>query len=165
MEQLLLVTSCDSPAGIGASLRTDEQHMDNGWTDRRDVGNSILDKVGIWQLFWFEFCSHLSMFGSILSFTYTKMRIEFSDFLIVYLLYFGYLHTLNYHKYGTQNAKYFKQRERREQICAEAPFVFWKLLKLNAVFNPLNMTYFFEGINTKPTPHIFHNYWFTTWPL
>ena len=25
MEQLLLVTSCDSPAGIGASLRTDEQ--------------------------------------------------------------------------------------------------------------------------------------------
>ena len=25
MEQLLLVTSCDSPAGIGASLRTHEQ--------------------------------------------------------------------------------------------------------------------------------------------
>ena len=25
MEQLLLVTSCDSPAGIGASLRTDGQ--------------------------------------------------------------------------------------------------------------------------------------------
>ena len=41
MEQLLLVTSCDSPAGIGASLRTDERT--NGWTDRRDVGNSILD--------------------------------------------------------------------------------------------------------------------------
>ena len=38
MEQLLLVTSCDSPAGIGASLWTH-----NGWTDRRDVGNSILD--------------------------------------------------------------------------------------------------------------------------
>ena len=31
MEQLLLVTSCDSPAGIGASLRTDER-MD-GQTD------------------------------------------------------------------------------------------------------------------------------------
>ena len=42
MEQLLLVTSCDSPAGIGASLRTDER-TDTGWTDRRDVGNSILD--------------------------------------------------------------------------------------------------------------------------
>ena len=49
MEQLLLVTSCDSPAGIGASLRTDErtnarthERMD-GWTDRHDVGNSILD--------------------------------------------------------------------------------------------------------------------------
>ena len=35
MEQLLLVTSCDSPAGIGASLRTDgrtDGHMD-GQTD------------------------------------------------------------------------------------------------------------------------------------
>ena len=45
MEQLLLVTSCDSPAGIGASLRTHTRthtRMD-GWTDRRDVGNSILD--------------------------------------------------------------------------------------------------------------------------
>ena len=41
MEQLLLVTSCDSPAGIGASLRTDERT--DGWTHRRDVGNSILD--------------------------------------------------------------------------------------------------------------------------
>ena len=40
-EQILLVTSCDSPAGIGASLRTDERT--DGWTDRRDVGNSILD--------------------------------------------------------------------------------------------------------------------------
>ena len=40
MEQLLLVTSCDSPAGIGASLRTHTRT--NGWTDRRDVGNSIL---------------------------------------------------------------------------------------------------------------------------
>ena len=37
MEQLLLVTSCDFPAGIGVSLQTD------GWTDRLDVGNSILD--------------------------------------------------------------------------------------------------------------------------
>ena len=42
MEQLLLVTSCDSPAVIGASLQTDAQRTD-GWTDRRDVGNSILD--------------------------------------------------------------------------------------------------------------------------
>ena len=41
MEQLLLVTSCDSPAGIGVSLRTDGRT--DGWTDRRDVGNSILD--------------------------------------------------------------------------------------------------------------------------
>ena len=31
-EQLLLVTSCDSPAGIGASLRTDGQRTD-GQTD------------------------------------------------------------------------------------------------------------------------------------
>ena len=49
MEQLLLVASCDSPAGIGASLRTDTrthkgQHTD-GWTGRRDIGNSILDNV------------------------------------------------------------------------------------------------------------------------
>ena len=49
MEQLLLVTSCDSPAGIGASLRTDKRTNErtdgrtDGWTDRRDVGNSILD--------------------------------------------------------------------------------------------------------------------------
>ena len=45
MEQLLLVTSCDSPAGSEASLRTHERtegRMD-GLTDRRDVGNSILD--------------------------------------------------------------------------------------------------------------------------
>ena len=37
MEQLLLVTSCDSPEGIGANLRTDAQ--------RTSVGNSILDCV------------------------------------------------------------------------------------------------------------------------
>ena len=44
MEQLLLVTSCDSPAGIGASLRTHTgQRTTHGWTHRRDVGNSILD--------------------------------------------------------------------------------------------------------------------------
>ena len=45
MEQLLLVTSCDSPAGIGASLRTHglTNELTDGWTDRRDVGNSILD--------------------------------------------------------------------------------------------------------------------------
>ena len=42
MEQLLLVTSCDSTAGIGASLRT-HVRLTKGWTDRRDVGNSILD--------------------------------------------------------------------------------------------------------------------------
>ena len=41
MEQLLLVTSCDLPAGIGASLWTDERT--HGWTHRRDVANSILD--------------------------------------------------------------------------------------------------------------------------
>ena len=41
MEQLLLVTFCDSPAGIGASLWTDGRT--DGWTHRRDVGNSILD--------------------------------------------------------------------------------------------------------------------------
>ena len=48
MEQLLLVTSCDSPAGIGASLRTHERTNErtNGWTDRRDIGNSILDLRG-----------------------------------------------------------------------------------------------------------------------
>jgi hypothetical protein len=40
MEQLLLVTSCDSPAEIGASL---SDRRTDGWTDRRDVGNSILD--------------------------------------------------------------------------------------------------------------------------
>ena len=42
MEQLLLMTSCDSPAGIGASLWT--LVLTDGWTHRRDVGNSILDK-------------------------------------------------------------------------------------------------------------------------
>ena len=41
MEQLLLLTSCDLPAGIGASLRTDNGQT-HGWTDRRDVGNSIV---------------------------------------------------------------------------------------------------------------------------
>ena len=46
MEQLLLVTFCDSPAGIGAtSLRTDGRT--HGWTDRRDVGYSILDEIDI----------------------------------------------------------------------------------------------------------------------
>ena len=36
MEQLLLVTSCDSLAGIGASLRTDartHEHTPDGHTD------------------------------------------------------------------------------------------------------------------------------------
>ena len=51
MEQLLLVTSCDSPAGIGASLRTHVRTYGrtDGWTDRRDVGNSILDMSVSWQ--------------------------------------------------------------------------------------------------------------------
>ena len=51
MEQLLLVTSCDSSAAIGASLRTDErtnERTDTGWTDRRDVGNSVLDLGWDW---------------------------------------------------------------------------------------------------------------------
>ena len=41
MEQLLLVTFCDSPAGIGASLRTEDGHTHA----RKDaqIGNSILD--------------------------------------------------------------------------------------------------------------------------
>ena len=43
MEQLLLVTSCDSPAGIGASLRTDGRTNARTHTDRRDFGNSVLD--------------------------------------------------------------------------------------------------------------------------
>ena len=43
MEQLLLVTSCDLPAGIGASLRTDGQRMHNGRTDgRTDVRLEIV---------------------------------------------------------------------------------------------------------------------------
>ncbi len=42
MEQVLLVTSSDSAAGIGASLGT-HNGLTDGWTDRRDVGNSILD--------------------------------------------------------------------------------------------------------------------------
>ena len=44
MKKLLLVTFCDSPAGIGASLWTDTTRTTHtGWTDRRDLGNSILD--------------------------------------------------------------------------------------------------------------------------
>ena len=38
MEQLLLVTSCDSPAGIGASLLTDERT--NERTDERMDGQT-----------------------------------------------------------------------------------------------------------------------------
>ena len=45
MEQLLLVTSCDSPAGIGASLQTHGRK--HGWTHRRDVANSILDIIKV----------------------------------------------------------------------------------------------------------------------
>ena len=63
MEQLLLVTSCDSPAGIGASLRTDAQctrdgWTTDGWTDRRDVGNSILDDVQEKKFCKYDFSSH-----------------------------------------------------------------------------------------------------------
>ena len=45
MEQLLLVTFIDAPAGIGASLQTDARTdaRTDGWTDRRDIRNSILD--------------------------------------------------------------------------------------------------------------------------
>ena len=45
MEQLLLVTFCDSPAGIGAGLWTHARTTHNGWTDRCDIGNSILDHI------------------------------------------------------------------------------------------------------------------------
>ena len=48
------MTSCDLPAGIGASLRTDKQTNErtDGWTDRRDVGNSILDcKMHLFYIF------------------------------------------------------------------------------------------------------------------
>ena len=38
MEQLLLVTSCDSPSGIGASLRTDART--NERTDERTDGQT-----------------------------------------------------------------------------------------------------------------------------
>ena len=40
MDQLLLVISCDSPAGIGASLWT-HARTNNEWTDNL-YGNSIL---------------------------------------------------------------------------------------------------------------------------
>ena len=51
MEQFLLVTSCDSPAQIGASLRTDTgqctdmAQRTDGQIDyfQRHVGNSIFD--------------------------------------------------------------------------------------------------------------------------
>ena len=47
MEQFLLVTFCDSPAGIGASLRTHVRTdvRTDGWMHIRDIGNSILDVV------------------------------------------------------------------------------------------------------------------------
>ena len=41
MEQLLLVKSCDSPAGIGASLRTEGQ-MHIGTEGQRDVEVEIV---------------------------------------------------------------------------------------------------------------------------
>ena len=66
MEQLLLVTSCDSPAGIGASLRTD-----NGWAHSRDVGNSILDGVIDFKSIWIMgkiFCVDKSTMVDMLSF-------------------------------------------------------------------------------------------------
>ena len=41
MEQLLLVTSCDSPAGIGASLRTDAGT--GGGTEGRKEGRTDVE--------------------------------------------------------------------------------------------------------------------------
>ena len=46
MEQLLLVTSCDSPAGIGASLRTDE----------RTDGQTDVTLEIVFQIFLVETC-------------------------------------------------------------------------------------------------------------
>ena len=55
MEHLLLVTSCYSPAGIGASLRTHVRTYGrtDGWTHRRDVGNNILDLLLLLSSFIF----------------------------------------------------------------------------------------------------------------
>ena len=44
MEQLLLVTSCDSPAGIGASLRTD------GRTDAKREGRTDVTLEIVFQI-------------------------------------------------------------------------------------------------------------------
>ena len=40
MEQLLLVTSCDSPAGIGASLQTHTHERTDGRTNGRTDGHT-----------------------------------------------------------------------------------------------------------------------------
>ena len=42
MEQLLLVTSCDSSAGIGASLRTDERTNERTPDGQTDVTIEIV---------------------------------------------------------------------------------------------------------------------------
>ena len=42
MEQLLLVTSCDSPAGIGASLRTHERTHGQRTDGQTDVALEIV---------------------------------------------------------------------------------------------------------------------------
>ena len=43
-KQLLLVTFCDTTAGIGASFRTHGHKEDGGRKDRRGSRNSYLDK-------------------------------------------------------------------------------------------------------------------------
>ena len=80
MEQLLLVTSCDSPAGIGASLRTDARMhgRTDGWTDRHDVGNSILDMRRAPQSF--------KNFKSCLLTFCTKFFFNFGNIIVMALL-------------------------------------------------------------------------------
>ena len=80
MEQLLLVTSCDSPAGIGASLRTHVRTYGctDGWTRRCDVGNSILD----WNKSWFKICS-LKCFATCMYYVCCYFaRIRFCEYCI-----------------------------------------------------------------------------------
>ena len=76
MEQLSLVTSCDSPAGIGASLRT--HGLTDGWTDRRDVGNSILDYI-----FLALKSVNASQFGLLCNFQLGVMFLTFKKYLLI----------------------------------------------------------------------------------
>ena len=46
-KQLLLVTFCDTLAGIEVSFWADRTGQTNGWTDRRGSRNSYLDFVDI----------------------------------------------------------------------------------------------------------------------